>query len=138
MKILTLDHNWALAHYGADVLRDPGARQYVDGTAFHCYGGAPDYQSIIRDAHPDKEIHFTECSSGNWATNWADNLVWDGVNLVVGATRNWAQTVLKWNIALDPSHGPHTGGCTAAQGSSRSIRATGRSRTTTTTTRSAT
>jgi glucosylceramidase len=116
MKILTLDHNWALAHYGADVLRDPAARQYVDGTAFHCYGGAPDYQSIVRDAHPDKEIHFTECSSGNWATNWADNLVWDGVNLLVGATRNWARTVLKWNLALDPSHGPHTGGCGGCTG----------------------
>ena len=116
VKILTLDHNWALAHYGADVLRDTHARQYVDGTAFHCYGGAPDYQTIVRDAHPDKEIHFTECSSGNWATNWADNLVWDGVNLLVGATRNWAQTILKWNLALDTSHGPHTGGCGGCTG----------------------
>ena len=116
VQILTLDHNWALAHYGADVLRDPVARQYVDGTAFHCYGGAPEYQSIVRDAHPDKSIHFTECSSGNWATNWADNLVWDGVNLLVGATRNWSQTVLKWNLALDTSHGPHTGGCGGCTG----------------------
>ena len=116
VKIFTLDHNWALAHYGADVLRDPVARQYVDGTAFHCYGGAPEYQSIVRDAHPDKAIHFTECSSGNWATNWGDNLVWDGVNLLVGATRNWAQTVLKWNLALDTNHGPHTGGCSGCTG----------------------
>jgi glucosylceramidase len=116
LKILTLDHNWALAHYGADVLRDPVARQYVDGTAFHCYGGAPEYQSIVREAHPDKSIHFTECSSGNWATNWGDNLVWDGVNLLVGATRNWSKTVLKWNLALDTSHGPHTGGCGGCTG----------------------
>ena len=116
VELLALDHNWALAHYGVDVLNDPSARQYVDGTAFHCYGGLPDYQRIVREAHPDKAIHFTECSSGNWATNWADNLVWDGVNLLVGATRNWSRSVLKWNLALDTSHGPHTGGCGGCTG----------------------
>jgi hypothetical protein len=111
-----LDHNWALAHYAVDVLDDPAARQYVAGTAFHCYGGTPDQQLITRNAHPDKEILFTECASGGWATDWADNLVWDGVNLLVGATRNWARTALKWNIALDRDGGPHTGGCTNCAG----------------------
>src|SRR5918998_526166 len=48
--------------------------------------------------------------------NWADNLVWDGVNLLVGATRNWSRTALKWNIALDQFGGPHTGGCTNCAG----------------------
>jgi glucosylceramidase len=115
-KILALDHNWALAHYAVDVLDDPAARQYVAGTAFHCYGGTPDQQLITRNAHPDKEILFTECASGGWATDWADNLVWDGVNLLVGATRNWARTALKWNIALDRDGGPHTGGCTNCAG----------------------
>lgn len=83
-KIFALDHNWALAHYAVDVLDDPAARPYVDGTAFHCYGGSPEQQLITRNAHPDKEILFTECASGGWATNWGDNLVWDGVNLLVG------------------------------------------------------
>jgi glucosylceramidase len=115
-KILALDHNWALAHYAVDVLDDPAARQYVAGTAFHCYGGTPDQQLITRNAHPDKEILFTECASGGWATDWADNLVWDGVNVLVGATRNWARTSLKWNIALDRDGGPHTGGCTNCAG----------------------
>jgi Carbohydrate binding module (family 6)/F5/8 type C domain/Glycosyl hydrolase family 30 TIM-barrel domain/Glycosyl hydrolase family 30 beta sandwich domain len=115
-KILALDHNWALAHYAVDVLDDPAARQYVAGTAFHCYGGTPDQQLITRNAHPDKEILFTECASGGWATDWADNLVWDGVNLLVGATRSWARTALKWNIALDRDGGPHTGGCTNCAG----------------------
>jgi glucosylceramidase len=115
-KIFALDHNWALAHYAVDVLDDPAARPYVAGTAFHCYGGSPEQQLITRDAHPDKEILFTECASGGWATDWADNLVWDGVNLLVGATRNWARTALKWNIALDRDGGPHTGGCTNCAG----------------------
>ena len=38
------------------------------------------------------------------------------MNLLVGATRNWAQTILKWNLALDTSHGPHTGGCGGCTG----------------------
>jgi O-glycosyl hydrolase len=116
VKIIALDHNWPLAYYGVDVLNDESARSYVAGTAFHCYGGIPDFQSITRDAHRDKGIYFTECSSGNWATNWADNLVWDGVNLVVGATRNWSQAAIKWNIALDQNFGPHTGGCSGCTG----------------------
>src|ERR671918_386388 len=116
-KIFALDHNWALAHYAVDVLNDPAARRYIDGTAFHCYGGgSPEQQLITRNAHPDKEILFTECASGGWATDWADNLVWDGVNLLVGATRNWSRTALKWNIALDQFGGPHTGGCTNCAG----------------------
>ena len=116
VKIVALDHNWALAYYGVDVLNDASARSYIAGNAFHCYGGVPDYQSITRDVHRDKGVYFTECSSGNWATNWADNLVWDGVNLLVGSTRNWSQTVIKWNIALDTNFGPHTGGCSGCTG----------------------
>ncbi len=116
VKILALDHNWALPYYGIDVLNDPAAKAYIDGTAFHCYGGIPDFQSITRDAYPDRNIYFTECSSGNWATNWADNLMWDVQNLVVGASRNWAKTIVKWNIALDANSGPHTGGCSGCTG----------------------
>ena len=25
--------------------------------------------------------------------------------------RNWAKTVITWNLALDPAGGPHNGGC---------------------------
>jgi glucosylceramidase len=27
------------------------------------------------------------------------------------SAQNWARTVELWNIALNPNHGPHTGGC---------------------------
>ena len=37
-------------------------------------------------------------------------------NLIIGSTRNWAQTVINWNAALDPSGGPHTSGCTTCTG----------------------
>jgi glucosylceramidase len=37
-------------------------------------------------------------------------------NLVIGAPRNWARGVLLWNLALDPAHGPHLGGCGDCRG----------------------
>jgi len=38
-------------------------------------------------------------------------------NLIVGATRNWARTVLEWNLAADRNLQPHTpGGCTLCLG----------------------
>jgi glucosylceramidase len=30
--------------------------------------------------------------------------------------RNWSRTVLTWNVALDPSGGPHVGGCSTCSG----------------------
>jgi glucosylceramidase len=37
-------------------------------------------------------------------------------NLVLGVTRNWASTMVNWNLALDPSGGPHNGGCGTCTG----------------------
>ena len=37
-------------------------------------------------------------------------------NLEIGSTRNWAKTVVNWNLALDPSGGPHVGGCGTCTG----------------------
>ena len=36
--------------------------------------------------------------------------------LIIGASNNWARGSLLWNLALDPQHGPHTGGCTDCRG----------------------
>ena len=30
--------------------------------------------------------------------------------------RNWAKTVITWNLALDPNGGPHNGGCDTCTG----------------------
>src|SRR6185436_18886207 len=43
-------------------------------------------------------------------------LKWLARNLVLGVTRNWAKTVVNWNLALDPSGGPHKGGCDTCTG----------------------
>jgi glucosylceramidase len=115
-KILIWDHNWDAPEYPLEVLADAGARRYIGGTAFHAYAGEVSAQTKVRDAYPDKEIHFTESSGGDFAPDFGPNLRWDVTNLIVGATRNWAKTVLKWNLVLDENHGPTNGGCKDCRG----------------------
>ena len=47
---------------------------------------------------------------------FSDTLKWHTRNLVLGVTRNWASTIVNWNLALDPSGGPHNGGCDTCTG----------------------
>lgn len=115
-KIFAWDHNWDQPEYPLEVLKDPGARRYIAGVAWHAYAGEPGAQTTVRNAYPDKEVHFTESSGGEWATDFGGNLRWDIEKLIVGATRNGARTVLKWNLALDENHGPTNGGCTNCRG----------------------
>lgn len=115
-QILDWDHNWDEPDSPLKVLADSGARRYVAGVAWHCYGGDVSAQSKVRDAYPEKDVYFTECSGGAWAPSFADNLVWNVRTLIIGATRNWARGVLMWNMALDEKHGPHTGGCADCRG----------------------
>lgn len=115
-KIIVYDHNWDQTYYPKTIFADAGASQYVDGSAWHCYAGNPSAMSDVRNAYPSKNIYFTECSGGDWSPNFADNLKWNMSNLIIGATRNWAKTVLLWNLALDPNHGPTNGGCGNCRG----------------------
>ena len=115
-RILDWDHNWDEPNSPLQVLADTTARQYVSGVAWHCYGGDVSAQSVVHDAYPGKDAFFTECSGGDWAPRFADNLVWTVRTLIIGATRNWARGVLMWNLALDEQHGPHTGGCANCRG----------------------
>jgi glucosylceramidase len=114
--ILDWDHNWDEPQSPLQVLGDSVARRFVAGVAWHCYGGDVSAQTAVHDAHPDKDAYFTECSGGDWAPNFGDNLTWNVRTLIVGATRGWARGVLWWNLALDEKHGPHLGGCGNCRG----------------------
>ena len=70
-------------------------------------------------AVPGTDIYQTECSgsqSSDPANTFSDTLKWHARNLEIGSTRNWSKTVVNWNIALDPSGGPHVGGCGTCTG----------------------
>jgi len=92
-------------------------KSYVAGTAWHCYGGNPSAQNTIHNAHPDKDMFFTECSGTTASPDFASNLVNTIDTLYVTVVNNWARGVLHWNIALDPNDGPHVpGGCGSCRG----------------------
>ena len=134
-KILAYDHNWSThpndvastppgenpeTDYPYEVL-DGSAAKWVAGTAYHCYSGDPSAQTALHDAHPDKGIWFTECSGSHGPADppakfFRDTLVWHARTLAVGTTRNWAKSVVNWNIALDSTGGPHLGGCDTCTG----------------------
>lgn len=115
-RILDWDHNWDEPISPLTVLTDPHAAKYINGVAWHCYAGNVNAQLIVRDAHPDKDTYFTECSGGEWAPVWSDNLQYFTRTLIIGSTRAWAKGVLMWNLALDENHGPHLGGCGNCRG----------------------
>ena len=115
-KIILYDHNADKPEYPISILDDPEAKQYVDGSAFHLYGGTIDALSKVHDAHPDKHLYFTEQWVGG-PGNFAEDLKWHVSTLIVGATRNWSRNVLEWNVAADANYGPHTdGGCVSCLG----------------------
>lgn len=115
-KIILYDHNWDVVDYPLHILDDAAAKQYVAGTAFHCYAGDVSAMFELHTAHPGMGIYFTECSGGDFAPDYAANLSWNTENLIVGASRNWSKTVLFWNLALDQNHGPKNGGCDDCRG----------------------
>ncbi|RYF85915.1 MAG: glucosylceramidase [Chitinophagaceae bacterium] len=115
-KIITYDHNADRPDYPLTVLDDAGARQYVDGSAFHLYGGDISALSTVHDLYPNKNIYFTEqytASSGQFA----GDLKWHVKNVIIGSLRNWSRVALEWNLASDPTYSIHTpGGCDVCKG----------------------
>ncbi len=115
-KIIIYDHNCDRPDYPLSILDDPEAKAFVDGSAFHLYGGKIEAMSTVHNAHPDKNLYFTEQWIGA-PGNLQGDLAWHTRELIVGATRNWSRTVLEWNLAADPQQNPHTpGGCTRCLG----------------------
>jgi glucosylceramidase len=134
-KILGYDHNWT-THPGDVASTPPGedpetdypykllqtpAAKWIAGTAYHCYSGDPSKQTDLHNAFPSKGIWFTECSGSHGPTDtppqiFRGTLTWHARTLMLGTTRNWAKSVVNWNIALDSTGGPHLGGCDSCTG----------------------
>ena len=115
-KIIIWDHNCDMPEFPLSVLADRKANPYIDGSAFHLYGGQPAAMSRVRDAYPDKHIYFTEQWTGSKG-DFGGDLMWHFKNVLIGSLRNWSRTVLDWNLANDAGFGPHTpGGCSECKG----------------------
>ena len=111
-KIVIYDHNADRPDYPISILDDPQAEPFIDGSAFHLYGGTIGALSQVHDAHPSKNIYFTEQWIGA-PGDFANDFSWHIEQLMIGAPRNWSKTVLQWNLAADENQEPHTdrGGC---------------------------
>ncbi len=116
-KILVWDHNWDNTDFSLSVLGDSQARPYIDGVAWHHYGGNVSAQTTVHNAYPNKAAYFTEGSDGTWNDGGFDaDLIRNGT-FMVDTLRNWAKTIVKWNLALDQNNGPKiAGGCDTCYG----------------------
>ena len=107
-KIWILDHNWDLWGRATCELQDPDVNKYVDGIAWHVYGGKDTAMSQVHETYPNKHAYVTECSPDykdpaymtGWAT-WSEQFT--------GMFRNWARCATSWNMALDEKGWPNIG-----------------------------
>ena len=115
-KIIVYDHNCDRPDYPISVLSDTGANPYIDGSAFHLYGGDISALSSVKGTFPTKNVYFTE----QWTSstgNFGGDLRWHVKNVIIGAMRNWSKNALEWNLANDSQFKPHTdGGCSMCKG----------------------
>ncbi len=117
-KIILYDHNADRPDYPISILNDAAARKYIDGSGFHLYGGNIEALTDVHNAHPDKNIYFTEQMVVEPENQATINIINPVKRLIIGATRNWSRNVLEWNLAADPEYKPYTdrGGCPSCQG----------------------
>ena len=124
-KIIVYDHNADRPDYPISILDDAKAAQYIDGSGFHLYNGAIEALTDVHNAHPDKNIYFTEQMVVQFNRGGDDtddmskiNITWPVSSLIIGASRNWSKNVLLWNLAADTAFKPYTdrGGCPVCQG----------------------
>jgi glucosylceramidase len=115
-KIIIWDHNCDNPGYPISILNDAGAKQFIAGSAFHLYAGDISALSAVKNAHPDKDLYFTEQWTGS-KTSFDGDLKWHIRNVIIGSMLNWSVVALEWNLANNPLFGPHTpGGCTECKG----------------------
>lgn len=75
------------------------------GFTLHSYKGEAASQTSPYNKFPDLNIHFMECES-SLGSEFGNGLKWNMTHLIIGATQNWAECVLKWNLVLDEKGGP--------------------------------
>ena len=128
-KIILYDHNYNYdsekpdtkdqGQYPLKIYEDEEASQYVDGSAYHAYGGDKREMLKIHNARPDKNLYFTEISIGLWGNGYSfgDDLMWNLKEVGIGTLNNWSKAAIVWNFMLDENHGPYRpGGCNICLG----------------------
>lgn len=118
-KIIIWDHNFDMSYYPLNILNDIATKQYVAGTGWHGYGGTADAIDVVQNAHPDKDVYFTEQSGGGWNTDTRmGNMFYYMRNFLMASVNRGSKNFIMWNLALDEENGPTTttGGCQNCRG----------------------
>jgi glucosylceramidase len=109
-RIYGFDFSWYAKAYPTELVSDPAVVRDIAGLAWHCYVGIATTMTALHRLAPRLDQAETECSTGLAPGPPAE--------LVIASTRNWASSVVLWNLALNQSRGPHLPasgcrGCTA-------------------------
>ncbi len=114
IKIIGFDHNCNNTAYPEYVFANTGS--YVDGSAFHLYGGSISALTKVHNFNPIKNVYFTEQYTGSEGS-FSDDFGWHIQHVIAGSLNNWAKIVLEWNVANDEKLAPRTpGGCKTCLG----------------------
>ena len=103
VKLLCYDHNWDRPSYPEFVLENAG--EYVDGVAWHVYGGSVEAQSEVLAKFQNSEVHFTEASGGEWVPAF-DEAFFGEIRTGIQVLNNYSRSMVLWNMALDENNGP--------------------------------
>ena len=119
-KIVAYDHNYNYDYpdkeecadqvgYPEHIYADAEAAQYIDGAAFHAYGGDKQEMLRIHNVRPDKNLYFTEISIGEWGDGYsfASDLMWNLREVGIGTINNFSKAIMVWNLMLDDKHAPY-------------------------------
>lgn len=122
-KIVIFDHNYNYDNipdqqdYPKKILAIREAAEYVDGTAFHAYGGEKIEMLDVHNSYPSKNLYFTEMSIGSWNYSFDGDLIWSMRELGIGTLNLFNKAVIVWNLMLDEKGAPNRpGGCTTCYG----------------------
>lgn len=113
VKLIAFDHNCDNPSYATYVCNNS---QYIDGAAFHLYGGNISAMSQTHNA-TGKNVYFTEQWTGG-GDSFSGDFAHHMTDVMIGATNNWSKLSYEWNVASDQNYDPHTsnGGCDRCQG----------------------
>lgn len=122
-KIVVFDHNFNYDNiqdqisYPLKMYADPEVAKYIDGAAYHAYGGDKSELLNVHNAFPTKNLYFTEMSIGSWNYSFAGDLMWSMREIGIGSLNNYCKSVIVWNFMLDQNGAPNRpGGCTTCYG----------------------
>lgn len=117
VKILGWDHNYYTSSmWGNQVASNPVetlklANNTVDAIGYHCYNNGNDIEAA-RHGVKTVETWMSECSGHkNNSITDAQDLINNSHYMMLSPLRHGVSGITYWNIALDSSFGPQSGGC---------------------------